>query len=68
MIDDSERREKARKCNRCGKDIPCSDLFTLDVTTGLRMFWFLEEIYLCDDCMKSFRKWFNDPEAKEESR
>ena len=58
---------KARKCNRCGKDIPRSDLFTLNVTTGLRMFWYLEEIYLCDDCMKSFLKWFDDPKVKEKS-
>ena len=58
---------KACKCNRCGKDTPRSDLFTLNVTTGLRMFWYLEGIYLCDDCMKSFLKWFNDPKTKEAS-
>ena len=57
---------KARKCNRCGKDISRSDLFTLNVTTELRMFWYSEGIYLCDDCMNSFLKWFNDPKAKEE--
>lgn len=54
------------KCNRCGKYVPLEKkYFFLRKPTPL---WRLgRKIHICDDCAKSFRRWFNDPKAKEAS-
>lgn len=54
------------KCDRCGKYLPLEKkYFFLRKPTPL---WRLgRKIHICDDCAKSFRRWFNDPKAKEAS-
>lgn len=54
------------KCDRCGKYVPLEKkYFFLRKPTPL---WRLgRKIHICDDCAKSFRRWFNDPKAKEAS-
>lgn len=52
------------KCDRCGKYVPLEKkYFFLRKPTPL---WRLgRKMHICDDCAKSFRRWFRDPEAKE---
>ena len=52
------------KCDRCGKYVsPNARDFFLRKPTPL---WRLgRKIHICDDCAKSFLRWFNDPKAKE---
>lgn len=52
------------KCDRCGKYVPLEKkYFFLRKPTPL---WRLgRKIHICDDCAKSFRRWFNDTKAKE---
>lgn len=52
------------KCDRCGKYVPLEKkYFFIRKPTPL---WRLgRKIHICDDCAKSFRRWFRDPEAKE---
>lgn len=53
------------KCDRCGKYVPLEKkYFFIRKPTPL---WRLGlKIHICDDCAKSFRRWFNDTKAKEE--
>lgn len=53
------------KCYRCGKDIPCSELFPLETITGMRLYWFKEDIHICDDCVRSLCEWFEEFKGKE---
>ena len=48
------------KCDRCGKYVsPNARDFFLRKPTPL---WRLgRKIHICDDCAKSFLRWFNDP-------
>lgn len=52
------------KCDRCGKYVPLEKkYFFIRKPTPL---WRLgRKIHICDDCAKSFRIWFRNPEAKE---
>lgn len=52
------------KCDRCGKYVPrtARDFFLRKPTPLWRLG---RKIHICDDCAKSFRRWFNDPKAKE---
>lgn len=52
------------KCDRCGKYVLLEKkYFFIRKPTPL---WRLgRKIHICDDCAKSFRRWFNDPKAKE---
>ena len=52
------------KCNRCGKYVAIeTKYFFVRKPTPL---WRLgRKIHICDDCAKSFRIWFRNPEAKE---
>lgn len=54
------------KCDRCGKYVPLEKkYFFIRKPTPL---WRLgRKIHICDDCAKSFRRWFSDPKAKEAS-
>lgn len=54
------------KCDRCWKyvEIEAKHLFVRKPTPLWRLG---RKMHLCDDCVKSFREWFNNPEAKEES-
>lgn len=54
------------KCDRCGKYVPLEKkYFFIRKPTPL---WRLgRKIHICDNCAKSFRRWFNDPKAKEAS-
>ena len=53
------------KCDRCKKyvSLRTRDFFVRKPTRVLYRFG--KKMYLCDDCAKSFRRWFNDPKAKE---
>ena len=52
------------KCDRCGKyvAIETKHFFVRKPTPLWR---FGRKIHICDDCAKSFRRWFNDTKAKE---
>ena len=52
------------KCDRYGKYVPLEKkYFFIRKPTPL---WRLgRKIHICDDCAKSFRRWFRYPEAKE---
>ena len=54
------------KCDRCKKYVSLSAMdFSLRKPTPL---WRIgRKVHICDDCVKSFRRWFNEPKAKEES-
>ena len=54
------------KCDRCGKyvEIGAKHLFLRKPTPLWRLG---RKMHICDDCAKSFRKWFRDPKAKEAS-
>ena len=54
------------KCDRCGKYVSAGlrDYFVRKPTPLYRIG---RKMHLCDDCAKSFRKWFYEPKAKEES-
>lgn len=54
------------KCDRCEKYVPLEKkYFFIRRPTPL---WRLgRKMHICDDCAKSFRRWFNDPKAKEAS-
>lgn len=53
------------KCDRCGKYVSLNarDFFLRKPTRGI--YKLSKKIHLCRDCAKSFRRWFNDPKAKE---
>lgn len=53
------------KCDRCGKYVSrmARDFFVRKPTRGI--YKLSKKIHLCHDCAKSFRRWFNDPKAKE---
>lgn len=53
------------KCDRCGKYVTFSGLFEL-TPPRLRVYRFGIKKHVCDECAKSFRRWFSDPNAKEE--
>ena len=52
------------KCDRCGKYVAIeAKYFFVRKPTPL---WRIgRKMHICDSCVKSFRKWFNDPKAKE---
>lgn len=54
------------KCDRCGKYVSVGGLFEL-TPPRLRIYRFRIKKHLCGDCADSFRRWFSNPEAKEES-
>ena len=53
------------KCDRCGKfvTLKARDFFLREPTQLDRLG---RKMHLCDDCAKSFRRWFSDPVSKEE--
>ncbi len=53
------------KCDRCKEyvSIKRRDFFLRKPT---RLWRFGRKMHLCDNCAKSFRRWFSDPKAKEE--
>ena len=52
------------KCDRCGKYVAIeSKYFFVRKPTPLYRIGLKK--HLCEDCAKSFREWFNDPEANE---
>lgn len=55
------------KCDRFGKYVSrmARDFFVRNPTRGI--YKLRKNIHLCRDCAKSFRRWFNDPKAKEAS-
>lgn len=54
------------KCDRCGKYVSMGmrEHFLRKPTPLYRIGL---KKHICDDCAKSFRKWFRDPKAKEAS-
>ena len=54
------------KCDRCKKYVSLSarDFFVRKPTPLWRIG---SKMHICDDCVKSFREWFNNPETNEES-
>lgn len=54
------------KCDRCWKyvSIGIRDYFVRKPTPLYRIG---RKMHICDDCAKSFREWFYEPKAKEES-
>ena len=54
------------KCDRCGKYVSMGmrERFLRKPTPLWRLG---RKMHICDNCAKSFREWFNNPETKEES-
>lgn len=53
------------KCDRCGKYVSLG-MRERFLRNSSPMWRFGRKKHLCDDCVKSFRRWFSDPKAKEE--
>ena len=53
------------KCDRCGKyaSIGVRGYFVRNIAPMWRIG---RKNHLCDDCVKSFRRWMNNPDTKEE--
>ena len=54
------------KCDRCGKYVPLG-LRNLFLRKPSPLWRLGRKMHICDNCAKSFRRWFNDPKAKEAS-
>lgn len=52
------------KCDRCGKYVPLEKKYFF-IRKPTPLWRFGRKIHICDDCAKSFRIWFRNPEAKE---
>lgn len=53
------------KCDRCGKNFAFEERLETSLQKSKLCVFAINEKHLCDDCAKSFRRWFRDPEAKE---
>lgn len=53
------------RCDRCGKfvTLKARDFFLREPT---KLYRFGSKMHLCDDCTSSFRRWFRNPESKDE--
>lgn len=63
---------KAEICDRCGKCFRVEN--RTNVLQKIRIFKYINMTYctnefdLCDDCMKSFLKWMNEPFSKTDEK
>lgn len=53
------------KCDRCGKNFAFEERLETSLQKSRLCVFTINEKHLCDDCAKSFRRWFCDPKAKE---
>lgn len=54
------------KCDRCGKFFKRDELMVMTALILPVYFNFRIKRHVCDNCARSFRRWFSDPKAKEE--
>ena len=54
------------KCDRCGKVVEV-DMIAFFLRYPRILYCFGRKKHLCRDCKDSFRRWFYNPKAKEES-
>lgn len=52
------------KCDRCGKYVSIKAKYFF-VRKPTHLYRIGSKKHLCDDCAKSFRRWFFEPKAKE---
>lgn len=55
------------KCDRCGKYVSACNLFDLRPPLLKKYYFGIMKKHLCNECVKSLRKWLEEPKVKEES-
>lgn len=52
------------KCDRCGKYVSLGTRERF-LRNPIPLWRFGRKKHLCDDCVRSFRRWFTDPKAND---